>query len=235
MPKDDDSPLKPVMDSIRQKVLAPKERPLIFADTREFSSEVVGELSKHDCVVKSKLLVVGDYLVSDRIAIERKTSQDFVSSIMDRRLWDQASALKKNFEKPVLIIEGNNLYERINPNAVRGAFAALAVDFAIPMIWTTDAKETAAMIYWLAKREQLDEKREIALRGDKKAETVNEKQEFLISGLPGISIVRARTLLKHFKTPTNLFTATEEDCKNYPRHTRQRIFFKKEVIACRSQ
>jgi ERCC4-type nuclease len=49
------------------------------------------------------------------------------------------------------------------------------------------------------------------VRGEKKAESMEEKQEYLVSGLPGINIVRAKTLLKHFKSPAAVFSASEED------------------------
>ena len=184
---------------------------IVYVDTREFNSEVILFLARHDCTVKQKMLHVADYLVSDRVAIERKTTTDFASSIVDQRLFSQVKAMKENFEKPVLIIEGDNLYERLNPNAVRGAIASLALDFGIPIIWTKDPGETAGMIFWLAKREQLDEKREVSVRGGKKIEGLPKQQEFMIAGLPGISTVRARALLKHMKTPLKVFSANEKE------------------------
>jgi len=207
----EESPLKPVIDSLRKRALTPKRKILIFADSREFASDVIEELEKYDCLVKQKMLIVGDYLVSDRVCIERKSAEDFVNSIMDKRLFSQLSALKDNFEKPVLLIEGNNLYGRLNPNAVRGALATIALDFNIPLIWTRNAEESAGIIYWIARREQIEEKREVALRGDRKTESMDEKQEYLISGLPGVSIVRARALLKKFRKPREIFSAKEEE------------------------
>ena len=40
---------------------------------------------------------------------------------------------------------------------------------------------------------------------------MEEKQEYLVSSLPGISIVRAKALLSHFKTPMNVFSADEKE------------------------
>ncbi|MBL7160118.1 MAG: hypothetical protein ISS95_00990 [Candidatus Aenigmarchaeota archaeon] len=139
------------------------------------------------------------------------TTNDFISSITDQRIFKQVKELKNNFERPLLIIEGNRIYDRLNPNAVRGVLAALALDFLIPIIWTKDMQETAGMIYWIARREQLDLQRTISVRGTKKASTIKGQQEFLIAGLPGISTVRARKMLKHFKTPAKVFSAKEEE------------------------
>ena len=206
-----ESPLQPVIDSLKRAAAAPKPKVLIFADNREYSSDVIAGLGKYDCIVKQKVLAVGDYLLSDRVCVERKTADDFVSSITDKRLFSQLTNLKNGFERPVLLIEGNDLYGRLSPNAIQGALASIALDFQMPIIWSRNAEETAGIIYWLARREQFEDKREVSLRGDKKAETDSEKQEYLVSGLPGVSLMRARALLKHFKTPTAVFSASADE------------------------
>jgi ERCC4-type nuclease len=42
-------------------------------------------------------------------------------------------------------------------------------------------------------------------------DTIEEKQEYLVSSLPDVSMVRAKALLKHFKSPKNIFNAKEEE------------------------
>jgi Fanconi anemia group M protein len=120
--------------------------------------------------------------------------------------------MKDNFEKPVLIIEGEeSLYGVLQPNIIRGTLAAIAVDMGIPIIWTRDLADTAGIVYWIARREQLQENRNNVLRNKKTPETMEEKQEYLISSLPDVSMVRAKALLKHFKSPKNVFNAEEEE------------------------
>ena len=187
---------------------------LIFVDNREVASGILDYFAQYDCKVEKKMLLCGDYLVSDRVCIERKLTDDFVQSIIDKRLFEQLNALKENFEKPVLLIEGNTLYGRLHPNVIRGALASVALDYQIPIIWTKDAADTAGIIFWLAKREQIDERREVAVRGKRSNLSPEQEQEFLLSGLPDISIVRAKALLKHFKTPERIFKATEKELQN---------------------
>ncbi|MFQ6020682.1 MAG: ERCC4 domain-containing protein [Candidatus Aenigmatarchaeota archaeon] len=184
---------------------------LIFVDSREAASGIYEYFGQYDCEIQQKMLVVGDYLVSDRICIERKFVDDFAQSIIDKRIFKQLARMKEDFEKPVLIIEGDTLYGRLHPNMIRGALAAITIDLEIPIIWSKNAAETAGMIYWLARREQLLEKREIPLRNKKKAPSIKEQQEFLISGLPDISTVRAKALLKYFKSPEKIFSADEKE------------------------
>ncbi len=187
---------------------------LIFADNREVASGIIDYFAQYECEVEKKMLACGDYILSDRIVVEKKTLQDFIKSIMDKRLFSQLKQMKENFDKPVLIIEGEgSLYGYLNPNVIRGALAAVAIDLEIPIIWTKDPADTAGILYWMARREQMDERRPVSLINKKTPETMEEQQEFLISSLPNISLVRAKELLKYFKNPENVFKASEDDLK----------------------
>ena len=185
---------------------------LIFVDAREANSGIIEYFWQYDCDVQKKMLLFGDFVASDRVIIEKKTKKDFIQSITDKRLFQQLKAMKDNFEKPVLIIEGEeSLYGVLQPNIIRGTLAAIAVDMSIPIIWTKDMADTAGIVYWIARREQLQENRTNVLRNKKTPETIEEKQEYLVSSLPDVSIVRAKALLKYFKSPNNVFNAKEEE------------------------
>lgn len=188
----------------------------IYVDHREAQSRIAKILGGK-CDVEEKQLTVGDYLLSKRVAAERKTAGDFISSMCDGRLFKQLSELKDNFSYPVLIIEGESLFDtdrKIHPNAIRGAIASVALDYSVPILWTRNALETAEMLLSIAKREQFDNKKKNAIRGRKKARSMNDRQEILIAGLPHVNTQTARKLLKHFENPQKIFTATEEDLRN---------------------
>lgn len=188
------------------------DRVIIFVDSRENGIEEY--FKQYGCEVQRKMLLCADYLVSDRVCIERKTVNDFVKSITDKRLFRQLRKMKEDFEKPILIIEGNeSLYGTLQPNVIRGALSSITVDLGIPIIWTRDIADTAGIIYWMARREQVMEKRENVLRNKKVPATTGGKQEYLVSSLPDISAVRAKALLEHFKTPEAIFNASEEDLR----------------------
>ncbi len=189
-------------------------RPVIYADSREGSSRVLRELERSNVDIKVKSLAVADYQVSDDVAIERKTNNDFISSIMDKRLHKQAKELVDNFKKPLMIIEGAELYSGfIHPNAVRGAMASIAVDFGISIIPTRSPEDTAAMIYRIAVREQTHEKSDIQIRTEKKPLTTWEQQLYIIESLPNIGPVTARKLLEEFKSVKSVINASEDDLK----------------------
>ena len=87
-----------------QKILKPN-KVCVFADYRE--KEVIEHLKKLDLIVNDMDLEVGDFVLSDnRVVIERKTHSDFISSIIDGRLFEQAKTMKENFTNPIIIIEG---------------------------------------------------------------------------------------------------------------------------------
>lgn len=198
----------------RVKVLDPtpkkEELPVVFADTREGNSKVIRHLSEMEIDVKVQAMAVGDYQVSDEVVIERKTAKDFVDSIVDKRLFKQARSLMEEFKCPLIILEGDDLYNgMINPNAIRGSIASIALDFGISIIPTRNAQDTAAMIKRIAIREQSGEKTPIQIRTDKKPVNLWEQQLFIIESLPNIGPVNAKNLLEHFGTVANIINASE--------------------------
>lgn len=191
------------------------EKLQIYVDRREIRSGVARALESAGNDVILTTLEVGDYIVSDRVAIERKTDIDFLDSIIDkdRNIFGQLSDLARTYDRPVLIIEGDNLYaaRQIHPNAIRGVLASIATDFGIPIISTRDAEDTAALIQVIAKREQVDEKRTPSLHGRKTAMTLSEQQEYIISSMSNIGPVAARKLLQHFGSVESVMRAGPDE------------------------
>jgi Fanconi anemia group M protein len=67
--------------------------PEITADDRETSSRVVEHLSELGARLQVRRLDQGDYLVGDRILVERKTARDFVDTLVERDLFGQVHDL----------------------------------------------------------------------------------------------------------------------------------------------
>ena len=185
----------------------------VYADDRE--NAVAKKLSRMDLIVRKQRLDVADFIVSDRTAIERKKAEDFVDSVIDSRLFEQVQELQQ-FQRPIIIIEGDGLYHHrdIHPNALRGAMATLAIDYGVPIIWSDDRKDTARILESLAKREQEEKDREIAIRGEKSGKNDKEVQEFFIAGLPGINTKIAERILTHFGSIEKTVNASEEELKD---------------------
>uniref|UniRef100_A0A7J2TIB3 DEAD/DEAH box helicase n=1 Tax=Archaeoglobus fulgidus TaxID=2234 RepID=A0A7J2TIB3_ARCFL len=188
----------------------------ILVDSREMRSEVVKHLRSIGAKIEVKNLEVADYVLSDRVAVERKTVEDFSDSIVENRLFQQMMKMKA-YQRPVVIIEGDNLYQRLHPNAIRGAIATIAVDFGIPVIRTKDERETAEILFAIAKREQEERRREIVEHRDKTKRTIKEEQEYIVSAISGVGGVIAKNLLEHFQTIERIATASEKELMEVPK------------------
>ncbi len=184
----------------------------IYVDDRE--NAVAKELSRMDIVVDKQRMDVADFLVSEDTAIERKQAEDFVDSILDSRLFDQLIEMQ-DYRKPVLIVEGKELYSHrdVHPNAIRGALATVAIDYEIPILWSDGRKETAEMLKSLAKREQEEKEKDVAVRANKSSNTEKELQKYMVAGLPGVNTKIAERMLKEFGSVESTYTASFEDLK----------------------
>lgn len=188
------------------------ELPLVYADSREGNSKVIRHLTEMEMDVKIQSMAVADYQVSDEVAIERKTTKDFVDSLIDKRLFKQAKELSEEFKRPLMILEGDDLYSgMVNPNAIRGSIASIALDFGISIIPTRNAQDTAAMIKRIAIREQSGERANIQIRTDKKPVSLWEQQLFIIESLPNIGPVNAKNLLEHFGSVAKVINASSSE------------------------
>lgn len=188
---------------------------VIIADSRELGATLVRELVRLGANVKSENLFVGDFVLSDRVVIERKEMDDFASSIIDGRLFEQAAKLK-NYERPVIIIEGENPMGsgRVRPEAMMGAYASLLVDYGIPIIWSQSPNHSAQLMLAIGRREQVQERRIPRIMSGPKPQTVKEQQEFIVCSLPNIDRVRARNLLTALHTVEHVFSASTEELKS---------------------
>lgn len=181
----------------------------VIVDYRELYSPIAEILEKKGVYVVKKQLVVGDYIISERIGVERKRSDDFLESLINKRLFNQIKRLAEAYEKPMMIIEEEGLFSRnIDKNAIYGALASILSDYGFSIIQTRDSEETADFLFALARREQLEQKKEIALRGKKPYMSQAQYQQFILEGLPFVSSITAKKLLEYFGSIRRTFNAT---------------------------
>jgi Fanconi anemia group M protein len=185
---------------------------LIVADYREKESKIINELIKLGAKINFANLPVGDYLLSERLVVERKTFEDFANSIIDKRLFEQASYLRKYYEKPIIIIEGKGpIIRDISIEAIRGAMISLILDYGVPILMAENTEEAAKFIIALAKREgKKEELKTISLKDRRrKPKTLDEVREYVVASLPMIELKTAKKLLSFFGSIEKIFTASE--------------------------
>jgi len=183
--------------------------PKIIIDDRETSSKVVEVLSGMGAGIRLARLAHGDYAIGERILIERKTVRDFVDTLINRDLLGQIKSMAEAVPRPVIIIEGGDLYTQrdIHPNAIRGVLAALALDMGVSLLFTKDEQDTAQMLFVLAKREE-SARGEHKVHPHKSHRSLRDEQEYIISAFPEIGLKNARLLLAHFGSVQAITNAT---------------------------
>lgn len=182
----------------------------VFADDREEATDACREIERLGAEISFSRLPVGDFVVSDRVCVERKTSSDFESSVIDGRLFVQAQELKENFASPLFIIVGRG-FERLHANAVRGALIALVVDYKIPVFFVETEVELGALVFALGFKEQLQQKHEIKVQFSKKGLSLAQQQRLVVESLPMIGPKNALALLQHFGTIGKIVGASEKE------------------------
>ncbi|MBI2671446.1 hypothetical protein HYX16_00770 [Candidatus Woesearchaeota archaeon] len=193
----------------------------IIVDHRE-SKNIIKELAKHN-EIEIKQLSTADFIIQGIttegkelvVGIERKTKEDFLSSIIDKRIIIQLNLLRENFEHPILIIEGTDNFYNIrnfHPNAIRGMLASIAIDYKIPILNTMNFRDTASLISIISKRLEKP-KKVFSLLKKRKPLTIKEQQELIISTLPGVGIETSKELLKKFQSVKNIINSDEKELK----------------------
>jgi ERCC4-type nuclease len=186
------------------------EKVSIIVDNRERNPAILGGLAVREIALDFAQLPVGDYIVSDRIGIERKTVRDFENSIMDSRLFDQARRLREGFEKPILLIEGHDSEFSLGRRIITGAILKLYLEYDVQVITSSDAEETAYMIARFAEREQI-EGREARIAGRKKAHSDQQWQLLILGSVPGVGPALAKGLIARFGTVRGVAEAGEKE------------------------
>jgi ERCC4-type nuclease len=191
-----------------------KVLPRIIADIHEKNSLVISELESSDQVLlEIKPLKIADYLIG-QIAIERKTVNDFISSMLSKRLIQQLDNLQK-YKQKLLIIEGideEEIYSedrKLNPNSIRGFILSIILNHQIPIIFTQDYLDTSKYLILLAKQ-QSKPNQEISLHS-RIPKTKREQKHYILESFPNIGPITAKNLIKKFKTISNTINATEEE------------------------
>ncbi len=198
-----------------KKKISKKQKPKIIADIHEKNSLIISEIqSSNKASLELKSLKIGDYLIGETV-IERKTTSDFISSMLSKRMVEQLKQMH-SYKKRLLIIEGKTkeLFKNdtnLNPNAVRGFILSIMSNYETPIIFAKNHKETAKYLVLFAKQ-QLKPKSEISLHS-RIPKTTKEQKKYVLESFPNIGPKKAELLLKKFKTLTEVFNATEEELK----------------------
>lgn len=184
----------------------------LFVDSREKRSAIAVQLTRLGFSVRSKKLAVGDYFLPGKFVIERKEANDFVTSIMNGHLFNQAELLASHADRPFIVLEGNldEIYSSIDPESVAGAISTLLLFYGISVAPSPGADATARLIGRMIRHATHGLGYEIPLRTNK-PKFDGGAALFLVEGLPGVGPEMARKLIGHFGTPAKVFAARADE------------------------
>ena len=191
--------------------MKPNEQVHIIVDHRENKLKALLDKKKEKITYESKQLDIADIVITSEVAIERKEGFDFVSSIMDNRLFEQLLRLKDTYQYPILILEGLNdkVFENtgMKISSIYGALSFISYKLGISVIPTRNLEDTVIVIERIAYREQVKDNMPLLSRKAPKELSKKERRTFIVEGLIDIGPKKAKTLIDKYKYPHLVFKA----------------------------
>jgi ERCC4-type nuclease len=214
-----------------QQFLEPPEtsRVRIAVDQRE-DEYFDALLRRMGADVERRMLSVGDFLCSHRLAIERKTRSDFEQSVIDGRLFSQLPNLAANYERVVVVVEGLADDERLARSSLLGAYATIVADFGASLIFTRDKEGTAEIVFQFARHEQIAKRQPMRIYAKKRTFTPSQTSRSIVEMLPMVGPKLAKNLLRHFGSVEALAHASERDISEVDGVGKKRAKVIKEIL-----
>jgi ERCC4-type nuclease len=159
-------------------------------------------------------LEIEDYIIGDLI-IERKTSKDFIASVFDGRIFQQANKITSYTNRAILLIEGN-LNKEIeyikNRNSIYGVLLSLALSYNFKIIYSNDIEESVNILEIIFKHGKYYKIENIHLIKQKRIPNNTYQQQLnIIFSIPYIGEKYAERLLKNFKTIRAIINASPQE------------------------
>jgi ERCC4-type nuclease len=155
-------------------------------------------------------LEIGD-IIEGQLCIERKTIGDFLSSIIDRRLFNQSIQMKENFKFPIILVEGDlrNISEhiyfthkKISIENVRGAIASIYVKYNVPILFCSTKNNFIELVNLLIEKSK-EECNGIIIEPPISKTKANPKLQVLLQ-VSKIGLSKAKKILDHYGNFENL-------------------------------
>jgi ERCC4-type nuclease len=193
----------------------------IRIDTQEQRSGIPALLAAMPQVhIELTPLRIGDYDVGGdpHRVFERKTASDFLSSLVQGRLFAQLTELRKSRFAPILLLEGNPLHvshSQMRPESIRGALTYITAILRVPILPSSGPADSAHLVYAAAKQCQIGRATHGPEVGRRRA-SLSERQMQIVLSLPGIGPVTARAVCALFRSLHDLLSADAAQLSTIP-------------------
>ena len=189
---------------------------MLIIDSREKSklAKLVMQKAKGlNIQYEQRWIEIGDYVYDD-VCFEAKSTIDFIGSVMSKRLWTQLDNMDRHYQTNVVIIYGSldeailNIIEHSSSklpvasrsvmlnNKFLGALGRIVLDTDIKPFWVKTEEEAASIITAVCKMKP--KTRETIAPQVFKRLTTDDLRLDLLSSIKGVSIKKAKELIKQF-------------------------------------
>ena len=199
-------------------------------DSREDSelSELVEKYCQDmNIPYEKEWLDIGDYTFAD-VCFEAKSTFDFLSSVINKRLWNQLDNMDAKFVNNVVIVYGsfndaleNHLHyvnnkagqARMLRNKFDGAFGKIILDTDASIVWVSSTRQAARLIAVVCKMHPIDREIHTPSIIRKRIATTDLRIDVLCT-IKGISPKKAKLLIDKFGSIMEIGEASiEEICE----------------------
>ena len=168
---------------------------------------------------KREFFEVGDYLLNNGFAVERKKGRDLMGSLQSKRLYEQLNNLCQ-YEHPILAIVTDNLWRdfyfshsRFIHDTYMGTISTIIAKYPKMRIvqFETDADFCRFLISLEKKINADGGPKERPKPMNRKATKPCEIKENCLCAIPGVGVPMSKKLLKKFGSVRGVSQASEED------------------------
>lgn len=191
---------------------------ILIANIKEKGSGLIPLLEKEGVVIKFTPLKLVDYIAAGKIAIIKRTMDEFIADLQSKMAFRTAIELKRDFPDPLYLVEGKPTSESMSATTIRVGITYLTVLNRIPIIFTADEDDTAKYINLLLKQSEYSSKKEIPqaevpMEQEEQQPTEGNYQEQILAKIPGITPANVKTLMSSFGNLKSVFSASEDKLK----------------------
>jgi ERCC4-type nuclease len=192
---------------------------VLIANIREKESSLIPLLEKEGVTIKFTPLKLVDFIAAGKIAIIRRTMDEFVAELQNKMVYRSAIELKRDFPDPLYIVEGKQTTDGFSATTIRAGITYLSVGRRIPIIYTTGEEDTARYISLLLKQSEFSSESEkptaaVPVEAEEKQPAEGNYQEQILALIPGLTAANVKTLMETFGNLKSVFGASEEKLKS---------------------
>tara|TARA_R100000353_G_scaffold36770_2_gene29283 strand:- start:3196 stop:3891 length:696 start_codon:yes stop_codon:yes gene_type:complete len=206
---------------------------MLVIDSREKKGSLLVDLVEQkaksmNIKTEKKWLEIGDYVFDD-VCFEAKSVVDFIGSVMSKRIWTQIDNMDRHYNHNIVIIYGsltegiNNIMQnsksKLPPparsvmlnNKFLGGLGRITLDTDCKAFWVPTETEAAKIITAICKMKPIE--REVIRPELFKRITTDDLRLDLLSGIKGLSVKKAKELLKEFGSIMEIGEQTVDELK----------------------